>query len=174
MSYNSAMIHVCSLARLPETVELTGARHIITVMGRVDRVTRPATILPGNHLLVSMDDIVAPAEGFNPPNAGHVEKLLDFARRWDRTAPLVVHCFAGISRSSATAFAAACALNPQRSELAIAQQIRDASPSAYPNRLIVQLADDLLGRQGRMIAAIDEIGPGITVLEGEPFRVDLD
>jgi predicted protein tyrosine phosphatase len=168
------MIHVCSLARLPETVELTGARHIITVMGRIDRVTRPASILPDNHLMVSMDDINAPAEGFNPPNAGHVAQLLDFARRWDRSAPLVVHCFAGISRSSATAFAAACALNPTRSELAIARQIRDASPSAFPNRLIVQLADELLGRQGRMVRAIDEIGPGIAVIEGEPFRVNID
>ena len=80
------MIHVCSLARLPETVQSTGARHIITVMGRVDRVTRPAHILPDNHLLVSMDDIIAPAEGFNPPNAQHVEQLLAFAQRWDRAA----------------------------------------------------------------------------------------
>src|SRR6478609_6302765 len=168
------MIHVCSLAKLPETVEATGARHVITVMGRVDRVTRPASIRPDNHLLVSMDDIIAPAEGFNPPNAEHVRELIGFARRWDRAAPLVVHCYAGISRSTATAFAAACALNPQRSEAEIAKIIRDASPSAFPNRLIVSLADDYLGRKGRMVAAIDAIGPGLTVLEGEPFHIDLD
>lgn len=168
------MIHVCSLARLPETVETTGASHVITVMGRIDRVTRPASIHVDNHLLVSMDDIIAPAEGFRPPEASHVRELITFARRWDRAAPLVVHCFAGISRSTATAFAAACALNPERSEAEIAQRIRTASPSAFPNRLIVSLADDFLGRQGRMITAIDAIGPGATVLEGEPFRIDLD
>lgn len=168
------MIHVCSLARLPSTVETTGASHVITVMGRIDRVTRPASIHVDNHLLVSMDDIIAPAEGFRAPDATHVRDLLDFARRWDRAAPLVVHCFAGISRSTATAFAAACALNPERTEADIAKRIRDASPSAFPNRLIVSLADELLGRKGRMIAAIDAIGPGLTVLEGEPFRVDLD
>jgi predicted protein tyrosine phosphatase len=168
------MIHVCSLARMPETVAATGARHIITVMARVDRVTRPAHILADNHLLVSMDDINMPADGMVPPSAEHVETLLGFARRWDRTAPLVVHCYAGISRSTATAFTAACALNPHRSELSIARQIRDASPSAWPNKLIVSHADALLGRDGRMIAAIEEIGPGIGSLEGEPFHLTLD
>src|SRR6478735_5169921 len=84
--YHPVMIHVCSLAKLPETVEATGARHVITVMGRVDRVTRPASIRPDNHLLVSMDDIIAPAEGFNPPNAEHVPELIAFTRRWDRAA----------------------------------------------------------------------------------------
>lgn len=168
------MIHVCSLARLPETVELTGARHVITVMGRIDRVTRPSSILPDNHLMVSVDDINMPADGMVPPSAEHVETLIAFARRWDRVAPLVVHCYAGISRSTATAFAAACALNPQRSEISIARLIRNASPSAWPNKLIVSHADALLGRGGRMIAAVEEIGPGIGSLEGEPFRIDLE
>ena len=67
-----------------------------------------------------------------------------------------------------------CALNPHRDEIAIAQQIRAASPSAYPNRLIVSLADRALGRQGRMVRALDEIGPGNMTVEGRPFRVELE
>jgi predicted protein tyrosine phosphatase len=168
------MIHVCSLARLPETVASTGARHVITVMGNVAQVVRPVSILEDNHLRVSMDDINMPADGMTHPSAAHVETLMTFVRRWDRAAPLVVHCYAGISRSTATAFAAACALNPNRSELAIARLIRDASPSAWPNKLIVSHADALLGRNGRMVQAIEEIGPGIGSLEGEPFHLILD
>ena len=42
----------------------------------------------------------------------HVEKLVDFVSGWDRAAPMVIHCFAGISRSTAGAFITACALNP--------------------------------------------------------------
>ena len=53
--------------------------------------------------------------------------------------PLVVHCYAGISRSTASAFVAVCALNPHRDEFAIARQIRAASPIASPNRLIVEI-----------------------------------
>ena len=43
------MIHVCSLAALPETVRLTRASHVLTVMGKVDQVQRPASIRPENH-----------------------------------------------------------------------------------------------------------------------------
>jgi predicted protein tyrosine phosphatase len=100
--------------------------------------------------------------------------VLNFVRGWDRSAPLVVHCYAGISRSTASAFAAACALNPHRDETSIARQIRAASPIASPNRLIVSLADKALGRDGRMLRALDEMGPGSMMVEGFPFRVDLD
>ena len=66
----------------------------------------------------------------------------------------MVHCYAGISRSTAGAFVTACALNPQRDEMTIARALRDASPTATPNIRIVSLADRMLGRDGRMVAAI--------------------
>ena len=168
------MIHVSSLAALPETVRRTGASHVLTVMANVEQVVRPDTILAENHLKVSMDDITEELEGFVAPGAHHVAQVLAFVRGWDRGAPLVVHCYAGISRSTASAFAAACALNPRRDELAIAQSIRAASPIASPNRLIVSLADKALGRDGRMLRALDAIGPGNMLTEGQPFRIDLE
>jgi predicted protein tyrosine phosphatase len=168
------MIYVCSLAALPATVEATGASHVLTVMANVEQVQRPASVLDVNHLRISMDDINEQIDGFVAPSSAHVEQALAFIRKWDRKAPLVIHCYAGISRSTASAFMAACALNPQRDENTIADQIRKASPSAYPNRLIVTLADQLLGRQGRMIRALDRMGPGNMSVEGRPFRVDLD
>jgi predicted protein tyrosine phosphatase len=168
------MIHVCSLAALPATVEATGATHILTVMGNISKVQRPSSVSEANHLMISMDDINEPAEGFVAPSGQHIEQVLAFVRKWDRAAPLVIHCYAGISRSTASAFMTACALNPHRDEASIARQIRAASPSAWPNRLIVTLADRALGRQGRMIRALDEIGPGNMTTEGRPFRVDLD
>jgi len=168
------MIHVCSLATLHPTVEATGASHILTVMANVAQVQRPASVREANHLRVQMDDITEQIDGFVAPSEQHVAQVLDFIRGWDRAAPLVVHCYAGISRSTASAFAAACALNPHRDETAIAQQIRKASPSASPNRLIVALADRALRRDGRMLRALDVIGPGSLVVEGRPFRVDLE
>ncbi|MGE5159272.1 MAG: tyrosine phosphatase family protein [Gemmatimonas sp.] len=168
------MIHVCSLAALPEIVRLTGASHVLTVMGKVDQVVRPGSILEANHLKVAVDDITEPMDGFVVPSEEHVEKVLNFVRSWDRAAPLVIHCYAGVSRSTASAFAAACALNPHREEMAIARQIRAASPIANPNRLIVGLADKALGREGRMLRALDAIGPASMMVEGQPFRVELD
>jgi predicted protein tyrosine phosphatase len=168
------MIHVCSLAALPETVRLTGASHVLTVMANVDQVQRPASVLPANHLKVQVDDITEELDGFVAPSDRHIEQVLNFVRGWDRNAPMVVHCYAGISRSTASAFAAVCLLNPQRDEIAIARQIRAASPIASPNRLIVGLADKALGREGRMLRALDEMGPGSMMVEGRPFRIDLE
>lgn len=168
------MLHVCSLAHLPGTVQATGASHVITVMADVEQVRRPASILADNHLVISMDDITEEAEGFTAPAVAHVERVLAFGQSWTRSAPMVIHCYAGISRSTASAFAIACALNPHRSEAQIARQIRGASACAHPNRLIVSHADRLLGRDGRMIRALDDMGPGDLTIAGRPFRIDIE
>ncbi|MEW6641972.1 MAG: protein-tyrosine phosphatase family protein [Pseudomonadota bacterium] len=168
------MLHVCSLADLPATVTATGARYVLTVMGNVDKAERPLSVPEANHLKVSMDDITEAVDGFVAPSSVHVDQVLEFVRRWRRDAPMVIHCYAGISRSTASAFAAACLLNPERDELSIARQIRAASPSAFPNRLIVTLADQALGRRGRMLRALDAMGPGNMSVEGRPFRVEID
>jgi predicted protein tyrosine phosphatase len=168
------MIHVCSLARLHETVAQTGARHVVTLLKDTDLVQRPGGIMSENHLILGMDDITGPLEGYIAPAGEHVTRLLDFVRGWDRAAPLVMHCYAGISRSTAGAYVAACALNPRRDELTIARALRLASPTATPNHRIVALADQALGRSGRMTTAIEHIGRGVMAYEGDPFRLDLE
>ena len=168
------MIHVCSLARLHETVEETGALHVVTLLKDTDRVERPRTIVEANHLILGMDDIAVPMDSYVIPCDEHVTRLIEFVRGWHRTTPMVVHCYAGISRSTAGAFVAACALNPRRDEMAIAREIRRASATATPNPRIVAIADRVLGRDGRMLAAIDAIGRGEMAYEGIPFRLDLE
>ena len=163
------MIHVCSLSRLHATVDETGARHIVTLLRLVDRVQRPTHIAPENHLVLAVDDITAPMDGYTAPAHEHVQRLIDFVTAWDRKAPMVVHCFAGISRSTAGAYVAACALNPKRDEMQIAWDIRRASRTAQPNARIVSIADRLLKRDGRMVRAIDAIGVGDAATEGHPF-----
>jgi predicted protein tyrosine phosphatase len=167
------MIHVCSLARLHATVDETGARHIVTLLRLTDRVQRPTHIVPENHLVLAVDDIASPMEGYTAPGDEHVERLIAFVGSWDRAAPMVVHCFAGISRSTAGAYVAACALNPGRDENEIAQTIRRASPTAQPNARIVSIADRLLKREGRMVRAVETLGPGQAAMEGHPFRLDI-
>jgi predicted protein tyrosine phosphatase len=168
------MIHVCSLSRLQKIVADTGARHVVSLIGDEARLQRPDCIAPENHLWLRFHDISAPLDGYVMPGEQHVAELLDFVREWDRQAPLVVHCYMGISRSTATAFTTVCALNPRRDEDSIAQALRRASPTATPNRRIVSIADRLLGRDGRMIAAIETIGRGVLTAEAEPFRLDIE
>ncbi len=167
------MIHVCSLARLHRTVADIGARHVVSLIGDEANVVRPAQVTAENHLWLRLHDISAPVAGYIMPGEEQVADLLRFVRRWDRCTPLVVHCYMGISRSTASAYASVCALNPERSEADIARALRDASPTATPNIRIVSLADKLLGRQGRMVAAIETIGRGVIMDEAAPFRLEV-
>jgi predicted protein tyrosine phosphatase len=166
-------IHVCSLSRIAEMTEATGARSLVTLINKGTPVTRPAVIAANNHLHVAISDISTYMEGHILPGEAHVRNLIDFVQRWDRAAPLLIHCYAGVSRSTAAAFIAACALSPDRSEDAIAQNIRSASPTATPNVRLVSLADAMLNRSGRMIAAVERIGRGQDCVEGVPFALDL-
>jgi predicted protein tyrosine phosphatase len=166
-------LHVCSLARVTETVRATGARSLVTLINLDTLVSRPADIDPDRHLFIGMSDIVEPLDGHVLPAEEHVRKLIAFARAWDRNEPLVIHCHAGVSRSTAAAFIVACALAPSRPETEIASAIRHASHTATPNRRMVAVADAMLERGGRMVAAIEHIGRGSDCYEGVPFVLEL-
>ena len=167
-------LHVCSLALVADTVQRTGARSLVTLL-RPDgtAVKRPATIAPERHLTLAVSDVVAPEPGQTLPERAHIDDLLDFVRQWDRAEPMLIHCFAGVSRSTAAAFIAACALNPRRDEFVVARALRAASPTATPNARLVALADAALERGGRMNEAIAEIGRGQECFEGTPFALEL-
>jgi predicted protein tyrosine phosphatase len=166
-------LHVCPLSCLHDTVATTSASHLVTLINVGSQVERPASIAADRHLFIGVSDIVEPLEGHILPEAQHIEELLGFVRRWGRESPLVFHCWAGISRSTAGAFIAACALAPERNELDIARALRLASPTATPNARLVALADDVLGRGGRMVDAVRAIGRGAEAMEGAPFMLKL-
>ncbi|MCC2110589.1 MAG: tyrosine phosphatase family protein [Hyphomicrobiales bacterium] len=166
-------IFVCSLSRLHETVEETGARRVVTLINEGTPVPRPPEIAPEHHLFLGMNDINEPINGMTPPGEHHVSRFLDFVVGWEREAPMVVHCWAGISRSTAAAFIAVCALAPRRNEIEIATELRRKSPTATPNMRLVTLADGLLGRKGRMVEAVAGIGRGAFAFEGDPFAMPI-
>ncbi len=167
-------LHVSPLSKLNATVAACGASHLVSLINLATPVERPPGIAEGRHLFLGMSDISQPTEGHVLAGREHVERLVAFVRGWDRAAPLVIHCWAGISRSTAAAYITACALAPARDENAAADALRLASPSATPNARLVALADELLGRGGRMVRAIQRIGRGADAFEGTPFVLGLD
>ena len=165
-------IYVCPLSRIDEIVDETGARSLVTLLSPGTGIVRPGPITTERHLNLGISDIVAAAPGQVLPEAEHIETLIGFFRKWDREQPMLVHCFAGVSRSTASAFIAVCAIAPHRNEAEVARALRAASPTATPNARFVALADHALGRGGRMVAAIEAIGRGEDCTEGRPFRLD--
>jgi predicted protein tyrosine phosphatase len=153
-------------------VKQTGARHLVSAIN-ADFVPETPTTIPGDrHLKLDMNDIVEAQPDLILPNPGHVAKLLDYVRSWDKQAPILIHCYAGLSRSTAAAFISLCALNPRTPEETIAQTLRRSSDTAIPNRLFVALADKTMRREGRMIAALDSMGDCRRAYECTPFGVE--
>lgn len=164
------MIVVCPLSRLPETLADSGARRVVTVLAR-DQQDAVLTMPGIERLVLDMSDISEPRSGYTLAGEGHMAELLQFARAWDRRHPLLIHCYAGVSRSTAAAFAVACALDPGAEPREVATRLRAASPSATPNPRLVALADAALGRDGAMIEAIRAIGRGRNCFEGDVFSL---
>jgi len=166
-------LYVCSLTKVVDTVRGSGARSLVTILTAGASLARPCEIAQERHLRIAVSDIETPQEGHVLAGGEHIERLLTFLETWDQRQPLVIHCYAGVSRSPAAAFVAACALAPHRDELELARQLRRVSPTATPNRRLVAVADQVLGRRGRMCAAIAEIGRGADCYEGAPFAFEL-
>ncbi|MFD2237104.1 tyrosine phosphatase family protein [Aureimonas populi] len=164
---------VSSLAALSDTVAEHGALDVVTLINEGTAVERPSSIRPERHLFLGMNDIAEPIDGMTHPGEDHLDRLLAFGHRWDRRAPLAVHCWAGISRSTAAAYVLALSINPELDEEALARELRARAPSATPNPLIVALADFRLGRGGRMVEAIRRIGRGENAFTGTPFVLPL-
>ncbi len=155
-------IYVCSLAALDDAIAVSNADYLITLINEqmMSELETPSRISPQRHLRLVMNDIEEPREGMILPCETHVERLIEFAREWNGRGPLLINCRAGRSRSTAAAFIIQCALNPHQAEIEIAAALRAASQTAQPNRLLIRLADTALGRDGRMVQAIERIGAG--------------
>ncbi|MGH6819777.1 MAG: tyrosine phosphatase family protein, partial [Methylocella sp.] len=149
-----------------------GVSHVVSLLGPETPHPSFDGVRGDRHLRLTFHDIVQPTDGFTSPRAADAEKLVAFFERWDRANPMLIHCWAGISRSTAAAYTALCLFNPRVEEEELAWTLRQASPSATPNRLIVSFTDALLGRSGRMVRAVEKIGRGADAFEGTPFLLE--
>jgi predicted protein tyrosine phosphatase len=158
-------IVVCPQRHLEAAFAFCGPADLLTLISP-DAVEPDEQPSAGRRLTLRFNDIDAPRPGLVAPDVAMVERVLAFGAA---AAVLVIHCHAGISRSTAAAYALACQATAPGEEAELARRLRALSPSATPNPLLVALADHRLERQGRMVAAIRSIGRGAEAFEGEPF-----
>lgn len=167
-------IIVSPLRHIDRVIETRRPSHVVTLLGPETEDPLCAGIPADRRLILKFHDISAPMPGYEPPTRAVIEAVLAFGATWDAAAPLLIHCFAGISRSTAAAYILACEYAGPGFEVLLASQLRNASPTATPNSLMIQLADEILGRNGQMISAIQGIGRGADAFEGSPFELSLD
>lgn len=167
-------IYVCPLSQLRRAAEVLRPSHVITLLDPDHAVETPEGIDPERHLRLGMHDVPVPRVDATAPGEKDVARIIDFVAGWDRRQPMLIHCWAGVSRSTAAAFITLCIFNESGRELALARHLRARAPHAQPNRLIVQHADRMLKREGRMIRAVELLGPAQVVWEGELFGLPLN
>lgn len=167
------MIYVCNLHEMPKHVEVVRPSHLVSLVTSVEQPPTPDGILVERHLRLEVDDISEPVPGAVLPERQHVESLIEFLTIWRHDdAPLLIHCVAGISRSMASALIALVLKAGGREDDA-ARLVRAAAPHAHPNHRIIALADEILGLDGRLIAARAAMGPAAAMMHGPLVRLPL-
>ena len=163
------IIAVSPLSRIAEVAVRMKSREMISLLAENQHFHRPGVIDAARHLKLGVNDVANPARGLVHPQEEHVAAIIDFARSWDQSAPLLVHCWYGVSRSPAAALIAALAVRPDLDEAELARDLRTASPQATPNTRLIEIADGLMGREGRLIEAVRVIGRGAEFVGEKPF-----
>ena len=166
------MIHISSLSGLADVAASLGSFDLLTLLSPSAEARDWSGFSQARHLRLAFHDITEPKPDLIAPDARMLQAILDFGREAVPGRVLLIHCWAGISRSSAAAYAIACDRNPGFED-EIADELRRRSPLVTPNKLMVRLADDLLGRDGRMVEAIARIGRGADAFEGAPYQLPL-
>ena len=143
-----------------EELEAHAGRGVTHVLSIVDPGTPepPAFASYAGHRRVTLrfHDIIEPDPDFTLPGRADVEAILAWGRELDAATPghLLVHCHMGISRSTAAMTMLLAQAHPDEAEQSVADHVRAVRPVAWPNLRMIELADALLGRGGRLTAAV--------------------
>jgi predicted protein tyrosine phosphatase len=151
---------------MPHYVRELSPSRVVSIIQPELQPERPAELSEPAHLRVQVHDISEHRDDHILPGYEHIEKLIDFVIGWDPDeGALLAHCYAGVSRSTATALIAATIKTGDA--YWSARRLRAAAPHAYPNRRIVALADDILGLAGELMDACESMGSSdVSVAEG--------
>jgi predicted protein tyrosine phosphatase len=115
---------------------------------------------PHHRTILRFHDIIHPIPGMILPAPKDVEAILRFGdevtdgRAEQAEGHLLVHCHMGVSRSTAAMLTLMAQANPDESEDRLFERLVEIRPQAWPNSLMVDFADELLSRKGRLTEAL--------------------
>jgi predicted protein tyrosine phosphatase len=162
MSFN---LTICGLEELAGHCQARGVTHVLSILD--PGFPEPDSIRDFDlerRLRLHFHDVIEAMPGWIAPERWDVELLLAFGRNLGRTPPatrfevpdthLLVHCHAGLSRSTASAILLLAQHDPARAAHDIVGQVIRLRPRAWPNLRMVEMGDALLGRDGEIVAAV--------------------
>jgi predicted protein tyrosine phosphatase len=154
-------ITVCGIEELGGHCEV-GVSHVLSILDP----EWPAPEVFGQYgehekLELRFHDVIEDAPGMVLPQEEHVEQLLAFGRDLlaepRPSAHLLVHCHAGVSRSTASMSLILAQALPDRPGAAILGEVLRIRPQTWPNLRILEFGDRLLARNGELARAAFDI-----------------
>ena len=152
-------ITICGILELGEH-SATGVTHVLSILGpNLPDPPEFAEFASHRRLVLRFHDLIEPLPDQIAPTRTDVERLLVFGREVGETpdAHLLVHCRAGVSRSTAAATLIMMRANPEWPASAALEAVAALRPRAWPNLRILEFGDALLGRNGEIVAAVGAI-----------------
>ena len=145
-------ITICGIPELSQHRSI-GVSHVLSIIDTHE--PRPPALddYPGiDHELIRFDDVVAEYPGFEACSSAHIVKVLEFGERVQKQpgSHVLVHCHAGVSRSTAAAAILMCQHAPGREEEAFLRLL-DLRKHGWPNTRMIEFADELLKRDGALM-----------------------
>jgi predicted protein tyrosine phosphatase len=157
-------VSICGREEIPE-FEDQGITHLLSIDNPGDPTPTPSEF-DGVHWNISFNDIATQAEAIEfdatLPEMQDVQQVLDYAESCQQASQvqpvhLLVHCMAGVSRSTAAAYAMISSMFGEGREHDALKHILEIRPQASPNPLMVKHADAILKRNGKMLEAIKRL-----------------
>lgn len=150
---------ICGLDEL-DALGRAGVTHLLSILDPDH--PEPAAFNaapPQRRLTLRFHDIILPLPGMVMPTRDDMAALLEFGRALPASGPahLLIHCHMGISRSTAAMVAVIAQAHPDAGEDEVVGQVESARAKAWPNSLMIRHADRMLGRDGRLVAAVGRL-----------------
>ncbi len=157
-SHLFSLLTVCGLTELSGH-EQRSVTHVLSILDPEWPDPDFGRYPPHDRTILRFHDAIDPVPGIVLPSAKDVAEILAFGRAIENDpagadAHLLVHCHAGISRSTAAMIAILAQSQPHEEETAIVDRVASIRPQAWPNLLMIEYADRALGRSGRLTSAV--------------------
>ena len=147
-------IHICSLEVARES-DLSIYDGVITIENTIIENPFRVQLECPRQLILRFDDISLPVDDYEEPREIHVHKSLQFADE-NKNGSLLIHCHAGISRSSAIALAIISNKLGKGKEKEAVKILQEINPYCRPNKLLVQMTDKILEREEELFKAVQD------------------
>lgn len=158
-----SLLTVCGIEELEQHTG-SGVTHVLSIIDPGTPDPESFKRFDRHHrTLLRFHDIVEPQPGMTLPERSDVQQIVDFGEELvedleeGSAGHLLIHCHLGISRSTAAMTIMLTEANPDEGEDAIVARLTGIRPQAWPNLRMIGFADEILGRGGRLQAAVSRL-----------------